>query len=219
MRPTSRRCLVLVAGTRRTGFAGAAARNSDADMGFAVTFTLPFDRRDVWRELMSTTRQLGVDPSVTTTCLEMGTVQPGSSTLPGEHPDGSSLPVGLVRLVSVPGEGSITFKLIECNAERGSIVWELLAQHDCRFTLLAGSRDPITTTIRLEHMHAYDLALSPARPVGTEVTLTYGCAGIRGPGCLGGCFAGVEMNESLALLESEWHRDMLERGYIPLPSR
>ena len=178
-------------------------------MGFTITFTLPFNRRDVWRELMSTTRQLGVDASVKTIVLENGAEQPGSSTLP----------VGLVRLVSIPGEGSITSKLVECNAESGVIVWELLVQRGCRFTLVAGNRDPVTTMISLEHVHACELAFSPARPVGTAVTLTYGCAGVRGPGCLSGCFAGMDMQRGLTQLEGEWHRDMLKRGYKPLPPR
>ena len=179
-------------------------------MVLTTTFTLPFERRDVWYELTSAQRQLGLDASVMTTVLEKGKGQPSNS---------NALAVGMVRMVQIPGEGATTSKLVQLNAEQGIMVWEVVAQHDCRYTLKAGSRDPIAISIRLEHQHAIELAFSPARPVGTIVTLTYECAGFIAPGCLGWWFAQREMERGLAQIGPVWHNDLLSRGYKLMPPR
>ena len=59
------------------------------------------------------------------------------------------------------------------------------------------------------------LALAPARPVGTEVTLRYECDRVSGPSC----FAESELQRSLEGNAQRWHQDMLRRGYEPLPPR
>lgn len=171
-------------------------------MGLSVSFSLPFARRDVWHELVSSaTNQLGVDPSVTLSVLETGPAV-----------QGKALAVGMVRTVSVPSEGATTSKLIALEAEE-RIAWEVLAQRDCEYTL-RGRANP-TTTIQLTDVHALDLAFSPARPIGTRVTMAFDCDRVSGPGC----FPGLAMQRGLAGLESVWQNDMMARGYTKLPPR
>ena len=170
-------------------------------MGFMISIVLPFHRCDVWRELTQRwDNQLGMNKSVT-----VAMVQPGETSSKG-------LSLGLVRKVTIPGAGATTSRLVALETDQ-RVAWEVLQQMDTVYTL-RGRSNPVTS-ILLADVHACDLALAPARPIGTEITLGWECDSVSGPGC----FAEADMRRDMADLGESWHADMIKRGYDPLPPR
>ena len=91
-------------------------------------------------------------------------------------PGGGAVSLGLVRKVTSPSDGTTVAKCVAF-VLRERVCWEVLEQHGCKYTLKGKAP---RKTIELADMHAIDLALAPARPVGTMVTLRYECDGVDG---------------------------------------
>ena len=178
------------------------------DSRFSVTFTLPFSRRDVFRELCHEIEPLGLDFNAG---LSVSVVQIGDDAR-------FRFSTGFVRSVAGgDGTGTTISKLVALVPDE-RLQWELIEQRDCTYTLLGRDGGNAFTAVDLADVHAVDLALTPARPIGTEVTLRYHCDGVSGAGCLPELSLRGELCDAPRVAQL-WRADMLRREYWPLPPR
>ena len=171
--------------------------------GFTISFMIPFERIDIYDELVSTSNPLGSPPNVVITVLREG------------YSGGMS--AGCVRRVGfvAPFYGETISELMV--AERGPddrrehgkscIVWRQL-ESSTRLNLLGERSATPEFEVELE-----------GGPGGTLVTLYYNFARaeMRGPLCfLAGCMPSLLKWHMHASVVTVWHMEMVRRNFVPL---